>query len=657
MIAVFSRGILPIPNLNELLGSPVAFRPALPAGLSAVAGWGHKATARSARDFATRHALPFWALEDGFLRSVGLAGDDPPLSIVVDDIGIYYNAAVPSRLETMIAAPHDSSQGARARSLIAQWRAARVSKYNHLREYAGPLQEHFVLVIDQTHGDASIEYGLAGPQSFQRMLDAALAENPDCKVLLKIHPDVFAGKKRGYFDAAKVARDPRVSVLAEDVHPVALIEHARAVYTVTSQIGFEGLLWGKPVRTFGMPFYAGWGLTRDELPAPGRRRPVALEDLVHAALVDYPRYIDPEMGTRCEPERLLEWMGLQRRMRGRFPSTVYATGFSIFKRPVVKRFFDGSDVRFVRRPEQVPDGGLLAVWGRKDVSGGSGRIKTIHLEDGFLRSVGLGADLVRPLSWVMDEVGIYYDATRPSRLEHLLQTADFDATLLARAAGLREAIRRHGLTKYNVGAGQWRRPEARDDAATRVILVPGQVETDASIAYGAPEIKHNIELLRAVRAASPGAYVVYKPHPDVVAGLRKRGAGEEAVALSCDEMVVECTMGELLDAVDEVHTITSLAGFEALLRGKTVVCYGHPFYAGWGLTRDIYPMPRRSRRLEVNQLVAGALILYPAYVSRVTGRFTTAERALEELIQWREHPPTPAVWRKWLHWILTIRKY
>jgi capsular polysaccharide export protein len=174
-----------------------------------------------------------------------------------------------------------------------------------------------VLVSDQTFGDASIRHGAASPGSFQRMLQAALSENPDATVMVKIHPDVFARRKRGYFSVAALRSTPRVQVLGEDVHPVSLIEGAEAIYAVTSQIGFEGLLWGKRVRTFGMPFYAGWGLTHDDVPAPDRRRRVPLESLVHAALVKYPRYLDPETGTRCDPERLIEWMGAQRRRHAR----------------------------------------------------------------------------------------------------------------------------------------------------------------------------------------------------------------------------------------------------------------------------------------------------------------------------------------------------
>ena len=139
-----------------------------------------------------------------------------------------------------------------------------------------------------------------------------------------------------------------------------------------------------------------------------------------------------------------------------------------------------------------------------------------------------------------------------------------------------------------------------------------------------------------VRKANPSAHIIYKPHPDVVAGLRKIGEGEEEAVRWCNEVVTDIVMGELLTVVDEVHVLTSLAGFEALLRGKPVTCYGRPFYAGWGLTDDRMPLARRIRRLTIDELAAGTLILYPTYVSRTTGRFTTPERALDELLEWRQ---------------------
>lgn len=635
---VFNRGLRRLPGLAAFMdGEIVPVAGLAPAGLEATLGWGRRRYGWRARRVAQARGTPFLALEDGFLRSVGLGADEPPLSLVVDDLGIYYDASQPSRLEALIATPLDEPARQRAAALVMAWQASRVSKYNHLREHSGPLPARYVLVADQTAGDYSIRHGLADAQAFHRMLEAALAENPDCTVLVKIHPDVFAGKKKGHFDSAVLAAMSRVQVLAQDVHPVQLLERAEAVYCVTSQMGFEALLWGKPVRTFGMPFYAGWGLTQDELPSPARRGRASLAQLVHAALVAYPRYIDPETGRRCEVERLLEWMALQRRERERFPPRVHALGFSRWKKPIVRDYLQGSQVDFVESPREVPEGGLLAVWGRRDVGPLPPGVRLLRLEDGFVRSVGLGADLVRPVSWVMDATGIYFDASAPSGLEQILTDTVFDDGLRARAAALRERLVREQVTKYNVGAGAWRRPPT----ATRVILVPGQVESDASLAWGAPGLRSNAALLQAVRTAHPNAWLLYKPHPDVVAGLRQEAGALEALAPWCDEVVVDVPMAALLDQVDEVHTLTSLTGFEALLRGRAVTCYGLPFYAGWGLTTDCLPLPpgRRGRRLALDELVAGALLLYPRYLSRRTGRFTIAETALDELVAWKQAGP------------------
>ena len=76
---------------------------------------------------------------------------------------------------------------------------------------------------------------------------------------------------------------------------------------MTSLLGFEALVRGAPVTTLGAPFYAGWGLTRDLGPTPSRRtaRP-DLAQLVHAALIAYPRYWDPVSRLPCPVEVALD---------------------------------------------------------------------------------------------------------------------------------------------------------------------------------------------------------------------------------------------------------------------------------------------------------------------------------------------------------------
>ena len=417
-----------------------------------------------------------------------------------------------------------------------------------------------------------------------------------------------------------------------DCHPVRLLREAEAVYVVTSQLGFEALVWGKPVRCFGMPFYAGWGLTQDEIGAPARRSFISLEQLVHAALIAYPRYIDPYDGKRTEIETVIDYLGLQRRMRSRFPENIHALGFSRWKRPAIQDFFSGSKLRFHKTSRSIPADACVAIWGnvpRERLPQGT---KLIRVEDGFLRSVGLGAELRRPLSLAIDHRGIYYNSGRSSLLETILASTEFSEALVERAGKLRERLTAERLTKYNLNAATWNRPTA----TRRVILVPGQVESDASIRFGAPGTKTNIGLLRAVRDAAPDAHIVYKPHPDVVAGLRDKGSGEDDATRIADEIVTDVSIVDLIAQIDEVHTLTSLTGFEALIRGKSVTCYGQPFYSGWGLTTDILPVERRTRKLSVDELVTGSLILYPTYVSQTTGRFATPERIVDELIARRE---------------------
>ncbi len=596
---------------------------------SARTGWGRKNSGKRAVQSATARQEDYRLFEDGFLRSVGR--EDVALSVVSDDLGIYYDATSASRLEKLITKKLDSEQTLRAQAIHQAWRNARVSKYNVSREYEGPLPDPYVLLIDQVAGDLSIQYGLANAASFDRMLQAALDENPDKTIVVKMHPDIYTRKKTGHFNIHALEKMERVQVIAETCHPVRLIEHAEAVYTVTSQMGFEALIWGKRVRCFGMPFYAGWGLTEDELPAPERRGSASLEQLVYAALVEYPRYIDPERNKCCEVETVMEHIGLQRQMRARFPAVVYASGFSRWKKPILRRFLQGSNVRFVQHTDEVPVDGTLMLWGNSLPDGLPQGVKIIRLEDGFLRSSGLGADLIRPLSWVIDDLGLYYDPATPSRLETILQTHLFDATEVHRAQGLREKIVSLGISKYNLGDAGWHRPQTNQT----VILVPGQVENDASIRYGTEPGASNLGLLKAVRKHNPQAYIVYKPHPDVVAGLRKPGNGEQDAEKWCNETVTEGDTTQMLEQVDEVHTLTSLAGFEALLRGVPVTCHGRPFYAGWGLTTDFLATERRTRKLRLEELVVGTLMLYPTYVSRTSNTFTTPERAVGELAQWR----------------------
>ena len=318
-------------------------------------------------------------------------------------------------------------------------------------------------------------------------------------------------------------------------------------------------------------------------------------------------------------------------------------GFAFWKQGhVAPLLWNGSnDFNFVRSCSGVGRGGAIAIWRSKMAKEAAVELERasahcVEVEDGFLRSRGLGADCVPPLSITVDRLGAYFDPAQPSELELLLQEADFDEELLARAAKLRRLIVEAGLGKYGQGHSHLDRPAG----ARRHILVPGQVEDDRAVIEGGCGLASNLELLKRVRAEAPDSYILYKPHPDVTSGHRRGSIPRSSCLEFADDIVGDVPISSLIDMVDEVHTNTSLAGFEALLRGKPVTTFGVPFYAGWGLTRDIGPVPgRRTRSREIDELVAAVLLQYPRYLDPVTGLPCPAEVVVSRLSNLEENDP------------------
>ncbi|WP_319496815.1 beta-3-deoxy-D-manno-oct-2-ulosonic acid transferase [uncultured Cohaesibacter sp.] len=275
-------------------------------------------------------------------------------------------------------------------------------------------------------------------------------------------------------------------------------------------------------------------------------------------------------------------------------------------------------------------------------------IPVVNVEDGFIRSVGLGAAFVPASSLIMDGRGIYYDASRPSDLEWMLEHDEVGADERFRGAALREVLIARGVSKYNVG----------DDGQSRVsfpaeghrILVPGQVSDDASIKTSHSETldlqsgeNPNLQLLRKARERNPDAFILFKPHPDVTSGLRNGAVSQKDMLHYADAVETDVDIIRLINQCDSVETICSLAGFEALLRGKTVVAHGQPFYAGWGLTLDQTPIERRTRKRTLEELVYLTLIRYPNYVSPVSFLRCSAEEVVSALAERRQSKANPVV--------------
>lgn len=618
--------------------------PGVPAiGVEGLAGWGRKG---SAGREAARLGLPYLALEDGFLRTAGLGGrHDPSLSLTADLTGVHYDASRPSDLEALIGQweTFGAAELEDADRLMALMRQENLGKFNGSPDAPGDdplLADSPVAVVDQIARDKSIAGGGCGAQTFAAMLDAAVAENPGKRVIARVHPFDGVGGRRGHLKPLAEARG--VPVYDADVSWMSVARRTSRVYVATSHAGLEALIAGVPVTCFGLPAYAGWALTDDRQACPRRAARPSLEAVVAAIYLRYSRYLSPLDGEPCPALEIARLLAARRRRDRETEGLTHVLGVHPWKQVQAAPFVKGarSKVTWTMHPanallRQRREGGRIVTWASREpddfaAACASQGAPVVRMEDGFLRSVGLGANLELPSSLVLDHAGVYYDPSAASDLELILATHPFPEELTTRAAALRHAIVEARLSKYNVGSTD--SPSAFSQAGTRTrVLVPGQVTTDASVLRGGGTVRDNLALLRAVRQARPDAFIVYKPHPDVEAGIREGAVARERILAVADAIAERAAIAPLLDQADELHTLTSLAGFEALLRGKYVATYGLPFYAGWGITVDLERCPRRIRRLGVDELVAGALLIYPRYVHRPSGWPCEAEDIVAQL--------------------------
>ncbi|MDB5666897.1 capsular polysaccharide biosynthesis protein [Cypionkella sp.] len=644
----YNAGFLRQPHLRQMLSlAGYELRVGLPGPDDGVVVWGRSPYAKRGETVAARYNVPLVRIEDAFLRSIrpGRMGA-APLGLLIDGRGVHFDSATASSLETILAKHplDDSNLLTRARDGLARIRGADLSKYNmHHTDVAIPAPG-YVLVVDQTAGDASIRHSGANTARFAEMLATAQIEHPTARIVIKTHPETQLGLRGGHFSAAD--QTDRIQLCTAPASPWALLDGAIAVYTVSSQLGFEAILAGHRPRVFGQPFYAGWGLTADAFPIDRRIRTLTKTQLFAAAMILAPTWVDPCRNRLCSFEEAVDQLEAEARAFREDRAGHVAFGMRVWKRGRLQAVF-GREKPLIFRDNPTKaianareTGRGLLIWAGKEPKHLPNDITVRRVEDGFLRSRGLGAELVPPLSLVTDDLGIYYDPTRESRLEHLIQTP-LTPDAARRTEKLIAALIAARLSKYNLSGAI---PDLPDGPR---ILVPGQVEDDASIRLGAGDIRTNLALLQAARSAYPYATIIYKPHPDVEAGLRPGMIPDATLRGLADAIAHNADPIHLIEACDEVFTMTSLLGFEALLRGKRVTCLGAPFYAGWGLTQDLGPIHMRRKqapdghplpRPGLLALAHATLIAYPRYYDPVSRKPCPPETIIHRLATGTDAP-------------------
>lgn len=596
-----------------------------------IAVWGQSPTAYRGEIISALTGAAILRVEDAFLRSLFPARvkKDPPLGLLLDTRGVHFDPSRPNDLECLLAEHplDDENQILQAKNAIERMKNAYLSKYfaTDLTFSAPP--SGYILVVDQLRDDASVTASNGDKYLFREMLSSALKNHPDQPIVIKTHPEKILGARAGYY-GEEHCTEARISLYEHPCSPWEILSGAKAVYTLSSQLGFEAILCGHRPEIFGSPFYAGWGLSKDYAHLQRRQRTLTKEQLFLGAMMLYPKWYDPFSDRLCGLEEVLSIAEAQSRSWREDHNGWRAQNIRLWKRKTFRSFFgqygriDFSNApKDMREVSNIPP--VLSWAGKTEHS----QQNIIRVEDGFLRSRGLGANLVPPLSLISDDLGIYYDPTRPSRLEMLImQHKDLRDDQRQRVLNVIDRVIRGAVTKYNLSGNCPNLPEGHR------ILVPGQVEDDASILKGTDRIRTNIALLKEVRRRHPKSIIIYKPHPDVEAGLRKGDISQKDQNALADVIANQANPAALLSMVQEIHTMTSNLGFEALLRGVEVTTYGAPYYAGWGLTTDLGSVPtRRKGPITLESLAYAALIAYPRYFDPVTEQACPIEVALARL--------------------------
>jgi len=276
-------------------------------------GWGRKKSGLWASKLSKLTNNNVLLLEDGFIRSFGLGVEgSPSFSIVKDEIGIYYDATQPSKLENILNTynfQNDTTLIQKAKDAISKILKYKISKYNNSKEinldYLNTTKEK-ILIIAQTNNDSSLKYGLGNFFDTKKMINDAIIENPNAEIYIKIHPDVLIGAKKSDITIDEIPQN--CHIIRENPNPIELIQYFNKFYTKTSGMGFEALLLNKEVYCYGMPFYAGWGITYDKLTCHRRKKSLTINEVFAGSYILYSNYYNPYSKEEVELLDVLEYI-------------------------------------------------------------------------------------------------------------------------------------------------------------------------------------------------------------------------------------------------------------------------------------------------------------------------------------------------------------
>ena len=611
-----------------------------------VAGWGYRPSGIKAKSLALNKNKRYLSLEEGFIAKIPYLNDNTLISLAVDSVAPYFDTTEKTDLESLLIRIKKEDLPSNLNFLFEKWKELNPKKYLNIEEQFAldlyPVNSKYVVIIDQISGDASLNEEIVGKRPFKRLLDFIVNNYPEMNVLIKKHPkegsrNFLKSKKSAIAAELKHFKSLKVSFLSANFEIDLLRNQIQEVLVVNSLMGAELLLKGYNVRTFGSPWYSGWGLTEDEGLCERKqkiKKIISREELFYCAYVQYNKYVHPVTRKKCCFSDILEHLELQKKVINRFPRKLAVLNAQKWKKPYYDKFMQFSTLRYISEKDLHTlkrEEGLIS-WGQRfnqshlDYLRRKG-FKVYQCEDGFLRSFGLGCEFTKPFSLSFDDKGLYANPKLGSSLAESISHS-LNCAQAKEARLFIKLFRSLKLTKY-MSIGSSLSNELLDllvkNNEKRILLVCGQVSDDVSFLNSDFNLLTFQNLVNQLKKENPHSFLIYRPHPDCFKGIRQGEVDLEGA----DFIDIKSNISSLIDLSDEVHVVNSLTGVEALMLGKKVVCWGNSWYSGRGLTEDKNSLITKKEPVSLEQLVYIAYIYNPIYFDYSSNQYTSVFNLLE----------------------------
>ena len=294
---------------------------------------------------------------------------------------------------------------------------------------------------------------------------------------------------------------------------------------------------------------------------------------------------------------------------------------------------------FLPKPVDINQADSIFVWSDSNIDALKNvlidrkiNLPIVVFEEPFLRSIDLyrnknsatyNSKYCMPCGFTWANYA-HYDIRGHGRLEALLTDKFIPLTnnQFRRASYCIDKIVKNKLSKYN---NQWK--DFKVDNNEYKILIVDQALGDQSVNLSKASVNTFKTMLDDALCKTDNVYI--KVHPEQLVGRRKgyfnfdKPNNEQILVTKQKYPTVKIINDyvnpiSLIEKFDEVWTVSSQLGFEALMLNKRVVCYGTPFYSGYGLTIDKYATEALKFRQTFNNNLTVEDIFYKTYIEYTT---------------------------------------